>query len=125
MSRAATLDWANRHKIAVVMFGPVPEYDVPLPLLLGYSIAWNQPELASRHTVGERKTLDFKLQLLATTWRVPYISLYGTVCHDGECAVYGDEAHKVPLLSDDNHLSTEGSFVVSQRLLAEGKLPST
>jgi peptidoglycan/LPS O-acetylase OafA/YrhL len=120
---AETLEWARQHQLPVVLFGPVPEYDMPLPLLLAYSIAWNNPDLVSHHRIGERQSLDAQLEkLAANTWHVPYISLYQAVCQDRDCMVYSDAQHKIPLMGDDSHLSPAGSLVILRRLLDQGKI---
>ena len=118
-----TVDWARQHRVPVVLFGPVPEYDMPLPLLLAYSIAWKRPDMVGHHRIGERESLDAELQeLAASTWRVPYISLYKAICRDGECRVYSDTAQTVPLMFDDSHLSSEGSLVIGRQLVDKGHL---
>jgi len=118
-----TIGWATQHQVAVVVFGPVAEYDAPLPRLLAYSIAWNRPDMASRHRVASRAPLDAQMQgMAATTWHVPYISLYQAICHDGSCVEYADAAHEVPLMNDEDHLNQFGSALVVRRLIDRGEL---
>jgi peptidoglycan/LPS O-acetylase OafA/YrhL len=75
-----TIEWAKQRHLPVIVFGPVPEYDAPLPRLLAYSIARHQPDLASRHRVASRGVMDAQMQsLAASTWHVPYISLYQAI----------------------------------------------
>jgi peptidoglycan/LPS O-acetylase OafA/YrhL len=115
--------WAHQHQVPVTVFGPVPEYDGPLPRLLVYSIAWNEPSLASEHLVASLGSLDAEMQrMAANTWHVRYISLYREVCGAQSCAEYADAAHKIPLMSDTNHLSQPGASLVVQRLVAKGEL---
>ncbi len=114
--------WAKDHHQAMIVFGPVAEYDAPLPRLLAYSIAWKKPDLASEHRI-DTKTIDAEMQqLAASTWHVPYISLYREICGDGSCLEYADAAHKVPLMSDTNHLSMPGAAFVVRRLVDKGEL---
>jgi len=115
--------WAKQHQVPVTVFGPVPEYDAPLPRLLAYSIAWTKPDLASQHLVASSKVLDAEMQQIAvSTWHVPYISLYQEICSADGCAEYADAAHKIPMMGDDNHLSALGASVVVQHLVDKGKL---
>ena len=115
--------WAKPHQLHVFVFGSVPEYDAPLPRLLAYSIAWNNPGLASQHLVAGPKVLDAEMQrIAATTWHVPYISLYQEICGADGCVEYADPAHKIPLMSDDNHLSMPGALFVVQGLINKGAL---
>jgi peptidoglycan/LPS O-acetylase OafA/YrhL len=117
------ITWAKQNKIPVTVFGPVPEYDGPLPRLLAYSTAWNEPGLASEHLVAASAPIDATMQTLdATVWHVRYISLYHEICDAGVCAQYADAAHKVPLMGDTNHLSEPGASLVVQRLVDKGVL---
>jgi hypothetical protein len=120
---AQLIAWARQHQLAVIVFGPVPEYDAPLPRLLAYSIAWNKPGLASQHMVNGPRSLDAEMQQLAAmAWHVPYISLYNEICNAGSCFEYADQAHKLPLMGDDNHLSAPGASLVVQQLVDRGEL---
>jgi peptidoglycan/LPS O-acetylase OafA/YrhL len=117
------ITWLNQHQVPVTVFGPVPEYDAPLPRLLADSIAWNKPALASQHLVQGQQMLDAEMQRMATTtWHVPYISLYDEICGTNGCLEYADSARKLPLMADDNHLSNPGAVSVVQRLVDQGKL---
>jgi peptidoglycan/LPS O-acetylase OafA/YrhL len=117
------ISWAKQHQVPVTVFGPVPEYDGPLPRLLAYSIAWNKPGLASQHLVAGLGPLDAKMQNMATsTWHVKYISLYQEICGAEACAEYADAAHKVPLMDDTDHLNRFGASYVVRRLVAKGEL---
>ena len=115
--------WAQQHQVPVTVFGPVPEYDGPLPRLLAYSIAWNEPNLASEHLVaslelvgcGDAKDGGEHLAC-ALYFVVPGI------CGAQSCAEYADAAHKIPLMSDTNHLTQPGASLVVQRLVAKGEL---
>jgi len=117
------ISWAKQHQVPVTVFGPVPEYDAPLPRLLAYSIAWDKPALASQHLVASSKMLDAEMQRMeASTWHVSYISLYDEICGADKCLEYADVAHKIPIMGDDNHLSEPGASFVVQRLVDKGEL---
>lgn len=122
-SLTKVISWAGQHHLPVIVFGPVPEYDAPLPRLLAYSIAWNKPGLPSQHMVAGPKMMDAEMQqIAATTWHVPYISLYKQICDAHGCLEYADAARKLPLMWDDNHLSAPGASFVVRRLLDKGEL---
>jgi peptidoglycan/LPS O-acetylase OafA/YrhL len=122
-SLTKVISWAKQHQLPVIVFGPVPEYDAPLPRLLAYSIAWNKPSLPSQHLVTGPKLMDAEMQQIsATTWHVPYISLYDEICDGHICLEYADPAHKIPMMGDDNHLSVPGASFVVRRLVDKGKL---
>ena len=115
--------WAKQHNLPVTVFGPVPEYDAPLPRLLAWSIAWNKPNLPSQHLVSEPKFLDAEMQNMADTdWHVPYISLYKAICKTGKCREYADTDHNSPLMGDDNHLSSAGAVSIVQHLVEKREL---
>jgi len=118
-----TIEWAKQRQLPVIVFDPVPEYDAPLPRLLAYSIAWHEPDLASRHRVASRAVMDARMQsLAASTWHVPYISLYQAICNDEDCVEYADAAHEVPLMNDEVHLNEFGSALIVRRLIDRGEL---
>lgn len=118
-----TIAWAKQHDIPVTVFGPVPEYDGPLPRLLAYSIAWHKPDFATQHRVNRNRVLDAKMQsMAASVWHVRYVSLYSEICGANGCAEYADREHKIPMMDDDNHLNQFGANLVVRRLVAEGKL---
>jgi peptidoglycan/LPS O-acetylase OafA/YrhL len=116
--------WAKQHQIPVTVFGPVPEYDAPLPRLLAYSIAWTRPNFASQHAVPTMASLDSEMKRLSTdTWHAHYISLYRTICSDDGCTEFADAAHTIPLMNDTDHLNQFGASLVVQRLVERGELP--
>jgi peptidoglycan/LPS O-acetylase OafA/YrhL len=118
-----TIDWAKQHKLPVVVVGPVPEYDAPLPRLLAYSVAWNEPGLAARHRVASRGVMDQQMQNLAESeWHVPYISLYQAICNGNDCIEYADAAHETPLMNDIGHLNEFGSELIARRVIGRGEL---
>ena len=118
------IDWARQHHVPVTVFGPVPEYDGPLPRLLAFSIAWHKPSLASHHLVSSLEALDAEMQSMAKNfWHVPYISLYREICSAEGCAEFADAAHRIPMMGDANHLSLSGAEFVVRRLVEKGELP--
>jgi peptidoglycan/LPS O-acetylase OafA/YrhL len=118
-----TIQWAKLHQVPVIVFGPVPEYDAPLPRLLANSIAWNKPGLPDQHRVASRGPMDAQMQMMAsTTWHVPYISLYQAICDHEGCVEYADSAHEIPLMNDIGHLNQFGSALVARRLIDRGEL---
>jgi len=115
--------WCQQHRLTVTVFGPVPEYDSPLPRLLAYSVAWSEPSLPNGHLVASVGSLDAEMQsLAANTWHVRYVSLYRGICGGEGCTEYADAAERVPLMSDTNHLSQPGASLIVRRLLANGEL---
>lgn len=115
--------WAKTHGITVIVFGPVAEYDAPLPRLLAYSIAWNKPDLAQQHRLAHPHVMDAEMRNLAENrWHVFYVSLYQATCENDRCLEYADEKSGIPLLNDADHLSEDGSRVLVRRLFRLGEL---
>jgi peptidoglycan/LPS O-acetylase OafA/YrhL len=118
-----TIAWAHAHNIQIVVFGPVAEYDAPLPRMLAYSVAWNKPGLANEHRLAFSATMDSTMEHLAkNVWHVPYVSLYKAICESNDCIEYADAAHDVPLMDDSHHLNEFGSRAIAARLQAKGEL---
>ena len=114
------MEWARAHGVAVVLFGPMPEYDAPLPLLLAYGVQWNRPRLAQEHRVANLAVLDEEMQgLAAGAWGVRYVSLYQAICPGGECEEYADAAGLVPLQFDGDHMTAAGSVLVGERVAGQ------
>jgi len=120
---ANVVTWAKDHGIRVVLFGPVAEYDAPLPRLLAYSIAWNNPKLAQQHLAPYSAIMDTRMRNLAENdWHVEYVSLFEATCEMNRCLEYADDKNEIPILKDQDHLSEEGSKFLVRRLSDFGKL---
>jgi peptidoglycan/LPS O-acetylase OafA/YrhL len=129
--------------LAVVLFGPIIEFDVPLPRLLALSIRSHAPALVERHRLGEPLLTDRKLADIARTrWQVRYISAYEDLCPSPDtgsadarttpanqtaqavlagCPV--DAGPGVPLLFDTDHFTPEGSIRYARVMRARHQLP--
>jgi len=119
----ATISWAKEHQIPVTLFGPMPEYDAPLRRLLAFSIAFERPQMARRHLVASNKLLDERMRdMAATTWQVPYVSLYREICPAEECIEYADASRGIPLMDDGDHLNSYGAILVIRQLVEKGEL---
>ncbi len=49
---AETIDWARARGIPVIILGPSPEYDSPLPRLEAYAVTFNQPNRLNDHAIA-------------------------------------------------------------------------
>jgi peptidoglycan/LPS O-acetylase OafA/YrhL len=121
-SLGETLESLRQKKIPVILFGPIVQYDSPLPRLLALSISHNDPLLPQRHRLQAIEPLDREMAALARdTWHVPYVSLLDLFCSGNSCTEYA--APDVPLQSDYGHLNIAGSVLAAQRIAALGVLP--
>jgi len=119
------VDWAQERSINVILIGPVAEYDAPLPRLLAYAIARNEPDLPRQHLQSYSSLVDEQMRNLAENkWHVSYISLYQATCQSDHCLEYADEKNGIPLLKDGDHLTADGSRLLVRRLPGLSKLES-
>jgi peptidoglycan/LPS O-acetylase OafA/YrhL len=118
-----TVEWAKAHHVPLILFGPVPEYDEPLPRLLAYQVEWNQANLAEEHRKTDGAALDSRLETLSRdSWHITYISLYKQLCNGNDCIEYVDSAHTVPLMSDREHFTRFGSAMIVHELVSAGEI---
>lgn len=99
--------------IRVLLFGPIMEYDTPLPRLLAMSIQDKDPELAAKHRLRSYDDLDHEMKKMAhNVWKVDYISYEDLFCDSGRCLEYASK--DIPLQSDTAHLTDAGSILVEE-----------
>jgi len=108
-----TLDWLDRHKISVVLFGPMVQYDIALPRLLAFSIRGHDPAIPDEHRIDLRK-LDESMAAMARARGIQYVSFYQSLCTAKSCTEL--DANGAPILYDYGHLTKEGSLLVAERL---------
>jgi hypothetical protein len=132
---AQTIGWLKKQGVPVVLFGPVMEFDIPLPRLLTMSIRDERPAELDQHSSREPLEIDRKLAELARKrWGVRYVSTYENLCQrqldpgaatehrtKQGCPVYG--ANGVPLLFDTDHFTPAGSILFAKSVKRMGQLP--
>jgi len=121
-SLGETLVWLHQRHIPVILFGPIVQYDSPLPRLLALSISRGDPQLPRAHRLLALSSLDDQMAELAhNTWNVPYVSMLDLFCTPTRCTEYA--APGIPLQSDYGHLTKAGSILAAQRIVSLGVLP--
>jgi lysophospholipase L1-like esterase len=118
---ARTLDYAKVHSGAVVLFGPMVQYDAPLPRLLAVSMLKNDHEYIFHHLMNKYVELDKKMAKLAHDKHIYYISFFDILCGGGDCETIS--ADGTPTLFDDGHLTAGGATRVAAHLRDRGDLP--
>ena len=113
-----TLDWAKAHHVRVLLTGPVPEYDGPLPRLLALGLQRGDSGYAARHlrTTGARN--DRVVAAFAASRGVTYGSAYRAMCDAGRCLQF--DATGLPLQFDHAHATREDSRIIAKGLRAQG-----
>lgn len=99
----------------VVVFGPIIEYNVPLPRLLASAVIANDPTLISAASnLTEVRGLDVNLRSVVESTNAEYISVFNLICPLGKCqtTLPDDE----PMQFDPSHLTTNASNEIVQRM---------
>ena len=110
-----TLDWARAHGTEVVLFGPIVQYEIPVPRLYAHAQGSGEDLLSSRRRLDVER-LDEKLAALAAAKGVAYVSLWDVMCRHANCLAVTAEGR--PLQFDYGHVTTEGSRVVAKLAVA-------
>jgi len=116
-----TIDLLHDRGVHVILFGPLPEYDIALPRLLIKSNLDGKIDYAPEHLQRMPLVLDDKMRWMAKeAWAVPYVSLITLLCPATRCLEYA--APGVPLEFDNNHLTLQGSVYLGRKI--EMKYPN-
>jgi peptidoglycan/LPS O-acetylase OafA/YrhL len=112
-----TITTLKQRGFSIVLFGPIVQYDSPLPRLLVASLKTNDPSVPIRHKLTRYAALDQELEARATgDWHITYVSYFKLLCPHAVCLEYATA--DVPLQSDYGHLTQAGSMLVSEKLKA-------
>lgn len=117
-SLTETLNWLKQLGIPVTLLGPVPVYDGPLPRLIIRSHRTGDPEAAERHWDHSLRQLDGQLAAAAKRSGATYVSILDLLCPESGCLTVDDLG--MPIYSDAEHFTGEGSIIVAQRLKSLG-----
>jgi peptidoglycan/LPS O-acetylase OafA/YrhL len=117
----ATIRLAQSLGSKVVLVGPGIEYDLPEPRMAAVALRDGQPGEVKEHEVNARRVLDQEMKELARTrWHVSYISFFDNLCQP-DCPVYATDL--VPMLFDQDHMTSGGSILFARSIRARGELP--
>ncbi len=108
------MDWAVAHKVPVVLLGPVPVYDSPLPRLLARAQITDPPLNPNDHWDRSLAELDQSMSELAARKGIPYISAIDILCPQGTCMTL--VADNIPIMFDKEHFTPEGSDMFAREL---------
>jgi peptidoglycan/LPS O-acetylase OafA/YrhL len=130
-----TVAWIQQHGMKVVVLGPQVEYSLPLPRILIAALREHQPGQIATREQTEPRRLDAEMARIARQiWKVPYISVFETLCTPQLklvlvaeapapriCPVYAEP--NIPLLFDTNHFTAEGSILYARAMRDKNLLP--
>ena len=116
-----TLEWTRSRGIEVILFGPIVQYDSPLPQLLALSIKAQHPALPAEHRIAYYQNVDTEMiELARSIPGVRYVSYFQMLCPKDSCIEYANPG--VPLQYDGAHLTSNGSLLIAAMLRATGGL---
>ena len=129
------VQWFQQHNLKVVVFGPVMEFDAPLPRILATSLRDHAPQDLDRHILPDSQDYDKVLApIVRNTLGVPYISAFEDLCHSqvemeaksqpetrSGCPLYA--APGVPMLFDTDHFTKAGSILYASIIRSRNQLP--
>jgi peptidoglycan/LPS O-acetylase OafA/YrhL len=115
---AETLRWFNERHIPVTLVGPSALYDSPVPRLIVRSLREADEALPQRHFNSAVRDLDSRMAAMAAEQKVPYISLLSIQCATAGCDIV--DAHRVPIIFDQEHLTSEGALLLAARVRRRG-----
>jgi peptidoglycan/LPS O-acetylase OafA/YrhL len=115
-----TLAWAKSRDLPVTLFGPMVQYELPLPLLLANSMRTRDPNMADRYRAMIFWELDQRMAALAAKHAVRYVSFFKLLCSNETCQTYATA--EIPMQFDFGHLTREGSVVVARLVQKMGGL---
>src|SRR5579872_434140 len=113
-SLTRTLDWLSERRFPVLLVGPAPNWDLPLPTLVALAEMRNDPGTVERNLNNSQQPLDRRLATMATERGVKYASLFEELCSSGKCQPLGGNG--LPFMFDREHLTAEGSKLVAAQL---------
>ena len=130
-----TIVWLQQRGIETILFGPVTEFNVPLPRLLMLSLRDRNVAMIDRYRSIVAWQTDQKLSEIARNqWKIRYISTYENLCASPQtraaqdslpttsnCPVYA--APGVPLFYDDHHFTPDGSILFAKTMRKREQLP--
>lgn len=115
---AQTLSWLHSRSIPVTLVGPTLIFDMPLPRLMMTAARTDDARLINQSWNHALWGLDHKMSRIARAHHAAYISMLRLFCSPQACDT--TDAEGMPLIFDDEHLTTQGSLFVARRLKALG-----
>ncbi|MDM9622242.1 acyltransferase family protein [Rhizobium sp. S96] len=109
-----TVEWLKHYSDRILVFGPIVEYEEPLPKVLAKSLYYGDPDLVAEYRVDDQQDTDRIMSAELGRAGVEYISVYKALCPDKNCTVW-DAAH-LPIQFDYGHLTGAGSRLLINRV---------
>lgn len=97
----------------VIVFGPLPRYDMPMAELLARAVLHGDMGLAARHRLPGTSLLDERLRA-AVTPLATYVSPWEAMCPQGDCRLFATPG--VPMQFDYHHLTAQGADALMETI---------
>lgn len=110
----ATLTRLKTMNLPVILIGPMPRYDAPLPRLLFFARVRDDAGLVDRHFDKTAWSIDLRMRNAAARHGIIYLSPLDTLCPHRQCQRTDD--HGLPIQFDYLHLTRAGSEQLMARL---------
>ena len=101
-----TLEALRREGQRVIVFGPLPRYDVPMAALLARAVLHDDLDEVARHRLPSAPGLDARMRAVVAPLAT-YVSTYDAMCPGGLCRLFA--APGVPMQFDYHHLTAPGA----------------
>lgn len=114
-----TISLIHAKGIRVILVGPLPEYDEPLPVILARQLAMHSQYLNAQDHL-EHGLFSFDQDMRARFHGIPgviYVSALDAVCPGRKCQT--QTATGVPVEADASHFSVAGSIAVARSMLMQ------
>ncbi|QPK02036.1 acyltransferase [Enterobacter mori] len=106
--------------VNVILVGPVPQYDVPLPVVIS-ARHWDKDDVRFADVAIDKnimKTDKVMKEIYGPMKDVKYVSIIDELCNEKGCIAKIGE-NNIPMVWDYGHLTPEGSAFVTKNILSQ------
>lgn len=119
---AKTVAYLRQRGKQVVLFGPIPEYELPLPSLIARGMLVGAPDLPQQYRLRDTADTERAIEAVAKAAGIRYVSLLRSLCPAPRpCRTLAGP--RAPMQFDTAHLTEEGSVILARGWKAAGLLP--
>ncbi len=110
-----TLEALHRDGQRLIVFGPLPRYDVPMAELLARAVLHGDLDEAARHRLPATAGLDARLRAVVEPL-ASYVSTWDAMCPNRLCRLFASPG--VPMQFDYHHLTAPGADALMATIAA-------
>ncbi len=109
-----TVEMIRSRGTAVLVLGPIIEYDGEFPSLLARAVAQHDPGSMVHHQIEDRRRLDRRMARTVAEAGGDYVSLIDLLCPGGRCRLLAPD--RTPMHFDYSHLTLSGARWLVDRI---------